>query len=110
MLSSYRELCSLLQFRIRIILTFLLATMSSVNQPPLYADTPLALLATPAFLTGKVGISVTRNDITAAKLQQKDHFTLGASYMTLSHNCKELIPLSHAPSSTFLVAPLSEEQ
>ena len=28
--------------------------MSSINERPLYADTPLALLATPAFLTGKV--------------------------------------------------------
>jgi hypothetical protein len=31
--------------------------MSAANNPPFYADTPLALLSTPAFLTGKVNIS-----------------------------------------------------
>ncbi|KAH6709534.1 hypothetical protein BKA61DRAFT_645706 [Leptodontidium sp. MPI-SDFR-AT-0119] len=39
------------------------------NGPPIYADTPLQLLSTPAFQTGK-----------------KDSFTMAASHMTLSHN------------------------
>jgi hypothetical protein len=29
--------------------------MSTTNEPPFYEDAPLALLSSPAFLTGKVG-------------------------------------------------------
>jgi len=47
----------------------ILFKMSPSDTLPLYADTPLALLSTPAFLTGK-----------------NDPFTMGASHMTLSHN------------------------
>jgi hypothetical protein len=34
----------------------LLPIMSTATEPPFYEDAPLALLSSPAFLTGKVGL------------------------------------------------------
>jgi hypothetical protein len=57
------------------------------SQGPLYADTPLALLTTPAFETGKLS----RNPEPTfgnkpLNSGQKDPLALEASHMTLSHN------------------------
>ncbi len=61
--------------------------MPLANKPPFYADTPLALLSTPAFLTGNVSIPVTPLDTELLlNLKKKDPFTMGASHMAISHN------------------------
>lgn len=42
--------------------------MSTATEPPFYEDAPLALLSSPAFLTGKVGFISGSENKTTAKL------------------------------------------
>ena len=58
--------------------------------PPIYTDTPLSLIPTPKFLTGKVIIKtlplIFIFRLLTKYILQTDPFTLEASHMALSHN------------------------
>ncbi|KAI1846189.1 hypothetical protein JX265_010566 [Neoarthrinium moseri] len=63
----------------------------AVNTPPMYTDTPLSLIPTPKFQTGKVrtygsGASTWASLLTIVVSNQDDPFTIEASHMALSHN------------------------
>lgn len=57
--------------------------------PPVYTNSPLAVIPTPQFQTGKVGYFQRAREIVkycSDKVLQTDPFTVEASHMALSHN------------------------
>jgi len=62
------------------------AQLPIMGAPPLYSDTPLAVMHTPKFETGNVSLLELTRSATPNELDQSDPFTIEASHMALSHN------------------------